>query len=127
MSNKDVAYKLNNQGGIDYKQGKIPDKARPQLPPDVPGKEDGVSFHCVQIEIESSFEGVTAGEVDEYLHSKLGLPNYFEDDLLAKAKARAKEAGIPDIAVSAMQGQFLNILCKSIGASRILEIGTLWG
>lgn len=71
--------------------------------------------------------GVTAGEVDEYLHHKLGLPNYFEDDLLAEAKQKAIEAGIPDIAVSAMQGQFLNILCKSIGASRILEIGTLWG
>jgi predicted O-methyltransferase YrrM len=71
--------------------------------------------------------GITAGEVDEYLHSKLGLPNYFEDDLLAEAKAKAVEAGIPDIAVSAMQGQFLNILCKSIGASRVLEIGTLWG
>jgi predicted O-methyltransferase YrrM len=70
---------------------------------------------------------ITAGEVDEYLHSKLGQPGYFEDDLLEEARKKATEAGIPDIAVSAMQGQFLNILCKSIGASRILEIGTLWG
>ena len=71
--------------------------------------------------------GITAGEVDDYLHDKLGLSSYFEEDLLAEAGQKAKEAGIPDIAVSAMQGQFLNILCKSIGASRVLEIGTLWG
>jgi predicted O-methyltransferase YrrM len=83
---------------------------------------------CLSIELRRRLIiGVTAGEVDEYLHSKLGLPNYFEDDLLAEAKEKAIDAGIPDIAVSAMQGQFLNILCKSIGASRILEIGTLWG
>ena len=65
--------------------------------------------------------------MDEYLHSKLGQPAFFEDELLAEAKKKAIEAGIPDIAVSAMQGQFLHILCKSIGASKILEIGTLWG
>jgi predicted O-methyltransferase YrrM len=65
--------------------------------------------------------------VDEYLTSKLGLPTYFEDDLLSEARKKAEEAGIPDIAVSTMQAQFLNILCRSIGASKILEIGTLWG
>ena len=124
MSNE-VAYKLNEQGGVDYKEGKIPDKARPQLPPDV-SKGSGMSCRG-EMRRRRLIIGVTAGEVDEYLHSKLGLPNYFEDDLLAEAKAKAIEAGIPDIAVSAMQGQFLNILCKSIGASRILEIGTLWG
>lgn len=37
MSTKEVAYKLNEQGGVDYKEGKIPDKGRPQLPPDVSG------------------------------------------------------------------------------------------
>jgi len=42
MSNE-VAYKLNEQGGVDYKEGKIPDKARPQLPPDV-SKGSGMSF-----------------------------------------------------------------------------------
>jgi len=41
MSNE-VAYKLNEQGGVDYKEGRIPDKARPQLPPDV-SKGSGMS------------------------------------------------------------------------------------
>ncbi|KAG7442888.1 O-methyltransferase family 3 protein [Guyanagaster necrorhizus] len=35
--------------------------------------------------------------------------------------------GLPDIAVSAAQGQFLNLLAKTIGAKRILEVGTLGG
>jgi hypothetical protein len=42
MSNE-VAYKLNEQGGVDYKEGKVPDKARPQLPPDI-SKGSGMSF-----------------------------------------------------------------------------------
>jgi len=43
MSNQEVAYKLNESGGVDYKEGKVPDKARPQLPPDVSGKDGGMS------------------------------------------------------------------------------------
>lgn len=70
---------------------------------------------------------ITAGEVDDYLHDKLFLSKSFEEDLLEDARKKSLEAGIPAIAVSPMQGQFLNILCKSIGATRILEIGTLFG
>jgi hypothetical protein len=34
----DVAYNLHESGGVDYKEGKVPDKSRPQLPPDISGK-----------------------------------------------------------------------------------------
>jgi hypothetical protein len=43
MSNE-VAYKLNEQGGVEYKEGQIPDKSRPQLPPDV-SKGSGMSLY----------------------------------------------------------------------------------
>ena len=36
-------------------------------------------------------------------------------------------AELPNIAVSAAQGQFLNVLARAINARRILEIGTLGG
>lgn len=65
--------------------------------------------------------------MDDYLHERLFLQEYFEEDRLEDARQKAVEAGIPAIAVSQMQGQFLNILCKSINAARVLEIGTLWG
>jgi hypothetical protein len=42
----DVGYKLNEAGGVDYKEGKVPDESRPQLPPDISGrgKEGGKSL-----------------------------------------------------------------------------------
>ncbi len=43
-------------------------------------------------------------------------------------EAAIKEAaGLPNIAVSAAQGQFLHLLARAIHARRILEIGTLGG
>jgi predicted O-methyltransferase YrrM len=36
-------------------------------------------------------------------------------------------AGLPNIAVSAAQGQFLHLIARAINARRILEIGTLGG
>jgi predicted O-methyltransferase YrrM len=70
----------------------------------------------------------TAVETDTYLHSKLVPPkDWANDPSLKRSKKRADDAGIPAIAVSPMQGQFLTILAKGMGASKILEIGTLWG
>lgn len=40
MSNN-IAYKLNEAGGVDYQESRGGDKARPQLPPDVTGAEGG--------------------------------------------------------------------------------------
>ena len=37
------AYKLNESGGVDYKESKGGDQVRPQLPPDVGGQDGGKS------------------------------------------------------------------------------------
>lgn len=58
---------------------------------------------------------------------------YLEEKLLKRASDpvfvldRQKELDIPPMAVSPLQGAFLKILAESIGASRILELGTLAG
>lgn len=50
-----------------------------------------------------------------------------DDAALVAARDRATAAGLPDIAVSTAQGKMLHLLAKSIGARRILEVGTLGG
>jgi predicted O-methyltransferase YrrM len=62
-------------------------------------------------------------EVDRYFEDKL-IGN---DAALAAALVASEAAGLPRIAVSATQGKMLNLLAASIGAERILEIGTLGG
>ncbi|HET9372282.1 MAG TPA: O-methyltransferase [Vicinamibacterales bacterium] len=49
------------------------------------------------------------------------------DPVLDAAYARAAAAGLPDIAVSPLQGRWLTVLARAIDARRILEIGTLGG
>jgi predicted O-methyltransferase YrrM len=49
------------------------------------------------------------------------------DEALKACQRAAKAAGLPHIAVSAAQGKMLHLMAKSIGAKRILEIGTLGG
>ena len=60
---------------------------------------------------------------DKY-HNSFLIP---KDDVLDAAVRNCKEQGLPDIAVSKAQGKFLHLLAKSIGAKRILEVGTLGG
>ena len=61
-------------------------------------------------------------DVDAYLSS------LFPDDaVLQAAVERGRAEGLPEIAVSPMQGRLLNILARSIGARAILEVGTLAG
>lgn len=62
-------------------------------------------------------------EVDGFLGSLL----VGEDERLAEATAAAQRAGLPPISVSPAQGKFLYLLAKTLGARRILEIGTLGG
>jgi len=62
-------------------------------------------------------------DVDEYLVELLGL----DDDALKAALADSIAAGLPAINVAANQGKLLELLAKGIGATRILEIGTLGG
>jgi predicted O-methyltransferase YrrM len=61
--------------------------------------------------------------VDEYLVGLYGL----EQDAMAAVLAANAAAHLPAIDVSPMQGRLLRILAQSIGARRILEIGTLGG
>lgn len=49
------------------------------------------------------------------------------DPELDAAIAASKAAGLPEIQVSPPQGKLLHLLARSIGARRILEIGTLGG
>ncbi|ETW84063.1 hypothetical protein HETIRDRAFT_314301 [Heterobasidion irregulare TC 32-1] len=49
------------------------------------------------------------------------------DEALEFALKNSDEKGLPQIAVSAAQGKFLYLLAKSLGANRILEVGTLGG
>ncbi|MDE2261036.1 MAG: O-methyltransferase [Gammaproteobacteria bacterium] len=61
--------------------------------------------------------------VDDYLNGLIVQP----DAALAAAREASRAARLPDIAVSAPQGKLLNLLARSMGARRILEIGTLGG
>ncbi|TFK29492.1 S-adenosyl-L-methionine-dependent methyltransferase [Coprinopsis marcescibilis] len=48
-----------------------------------------------------------------------------EDPVQEATVKNNKDKGLPNIAVSAAQGKFLNLLAQSAGAKRILEVGTL--
>lgn len=61
--------------------------------------------------------------VDRYLAEQF-IP---EDAALDQALRESERAGLPAIAVSAVQGKWLHLLARAIGARRILEIGTLGG
>jgi predicted O-methyltransferase YrrM len=60
---------------------------------------------------------------DMYHNSFLLAKDGVLDDALKNSTAN----DLPDIAVSAAQGKFLMLLAQSIGAKRILEVGTLGG
>ncbi|THD57875.1 O-methyltransferase [Phenylobacterium sp.] len=61
--------------------------------------------------------------VDDYLVEALQP----DDPVLDQALAASAAAGLPAIAVAPNQGKMLQLLALSIGARRILEIGTLGG
>ncbi|MFQ6392784.1 O-methyltransferase [Nocardia sp. KC 131] len=62
-------------------------------------------------------------DVDSYLTDKL----VGEMDPTASALAANAAANLPAIDVSPSQGKFLHLIARSIGARRVLEIGTLGG
>ncbi|MFY9855478.1 MAG: O-methyltransferase [Terracidiphilus sp.] len=62
-------------------------------------------------------------EVDRYFCDQL-VPS---DEKLDAALAANRQAGLPAIDVSRLQGKFLDLLVRVIGARRILEIGLLGG
>ena len=61
--------------------------------------------------------------VDAYFNARLSPP----DPVLDAALAASDAAGLPQIAVAANQGKLLMLLAQSVGARRILEVGTLGG
>jgi predicted O-methyltransferase YrrM len=62
-------------------------------------------------------------DVDAYIEQRL----VGEDEALSVAIRESAAAGLPAIAVSAAHGKMLHLLALSIGARRVLEIGTLGG
>jgi predicted O-methyltransferase YrrM len=62
-------------------------------------------------------------DVDNYLAGML----VGEDDALDGALEASAKAGLPPISVSPLQGKFLNLLARLMGARRVLEIGSLGG
>ena len=62
-------------------------------------------------------------EVDAALEARL----LAADPVLAATAEAAERAGLPPIAVSPLQGAFLQVLARAIAARRILEVGTLAG
>ncbi|QOJ13811.1 MAG: O-methyltransferase [Planctomycetia bacterium] len=62
-------------------------------------------------------------QVDDYLNERLIGP----DAALNEALSTSESAGLPAIAVSACQGRMLELLARTAGARRILEVGTLGG
>jgi len=62
-------------------------------------------------------------EVDNYFGNLLAP----SDEALDAALRASREAGLPPIQVSPLQGKFLHVLVRICGARKILEIGTLGG
>ena len=65
----------------------------------------------------------TSIELESYV-TKVFHP---EDDILKEIRERAARNGLPDIHVGWMDGLHLEVLARSIGARKIVEIGTLAG
>ncbi|KAK7460973.1 hypothetical protein VKT23_008901 [Stygiomarasmius scandens] len=67
-------------------------------------------------------------ERSDLYHNSFLIPSGNEEtDILERASKNSLDNGLPDIAVSKAQGKLLNLLVKSLGAKRVLEVGTLAG
>jgi predicted O-methyltransferase YrrM len=62
-------------------------------------------------------------DVDRYVTGLLAP----EDAALEETQRAATAAGLPPISVSGAQGMLLHLLVRSLGARRVLELGTLAG
>jgi predicted O-methyltransferase YrrM len=62
-------------------------------------------------------------QVDAYLVERLAAT----DDVLEAVHDDSVAAGLPDIAVSAVQGKLLHLLARAVRARSVLEVGTLGG
>lgn len=57
-------------------------------------------------------------------HNSFLIP---QNDSLEKALKNSEANRLPEIAVSAAQGKLLKLIAQSIGAKKIIEVGTLGG
>src|ERR1700733_8814690 len=73
---------------------------------------------------ESSASTLTDWTRSDQYHNSFLIP---PDPVLDSALKNSEANELPDIAVTPAQGKFLMLLAKSIGAKRILEVGTLGG
>lgn len=64
-----------------------------------------------------------ATAVDDYVAPRLAN----HDAALDAALSSSRAAGLPEIAVSPLQGRLLQVLARGVSATRVLEIGTLGG
>lgn len=62
-------------------------------------------------------------QIDSYIQGLFAPP----DRVLENALRRSREAGLPEIHISASEGRLLQLLAEIADAERILEIGTLGG
>lgn len=84
--------------------------AAPGAAGEAPATDEGLDLHARWTAVDTWFEQLA------------------EPDLaLVDAVHSAQEAGLPDIAVSTLQGKFLHLLAQAVGARRVLELGTLAG
>lgn len=65
----------------------------------------------------------TVAEIDNVARNSLLKPN----SKLDNAVSHAAKSGLPPIAISPLQGQYLTIQCQLINAKNVLEVGTLGG
>ena len=65
--------------------------------------------------------------VDHYVWDQLYPSSSPLSDSLAAALAYQHASGLPDIAVSPLQGSFLQLQIQLLGSKRVLEVGTLGG
>lgn len=68
-------------------------------------------------------------DIDVWTHTDAYLESHLTaDDAVAEQVLSAQRvAGLPDIALTPMQGSLIAVLAQAIGAQRVLEFGTLGG
>lgn len=71
----------------------------------------------------SDLAGTGPERVDAFIEESL----LATDPALAACRERSRDAGLPDIAVTAAQAKFLQLLIEASGAKSVLEVGTLGG
>ncbi|KAI9737561.1 MAG: hypothetical protein M1834_009716 [Cirrosporium novae-zelandiae] len=65
--------------------------------------------------------------VDDYTFSNLHPSTRPNTEALRHALVNARDQGLPDIATNPMQGKFISLQCRLVGAKHALEVGTLGG